>query len=72
MSERTFETTEAFRELINAMRELEDTFLFGDRAVEQDVSVNLSKSLSLKPPNNMFSFSKDKSIKFLIISSPTL
>ena len=39
MSERTFETTEAFRELINAMRELEDTFLVGDRAVEQDVSV---------------------------------
>jgi len=39
MSERKFETTEAFRELINAMRELEDTFLFGDRAVEQDVSV---------------------------------
>ncbi len=39
MSERKFETTEAFRELINAMRELEDTFLFGDRALEQDVSV---------------------------------
>jgi hypothetical protein len=39
MSDRKFETTEAFRELITAMRELEDTFLFGDRALEQDVSV---------------------------------
>lgn len=39
MSNRSFETTAAFREVIDAMRELEDTFLRGDRAVGQDMSV---------------------------------
>lgn len=39
MSERKFETTTAFRELIDTMRGLEESFLAGDRAVEQDVSV---------------------------------
>ncbi len=39
MSERTFETSAAFAELMQAMRELEASFLRGERALEQDVSV---------------------------------
>ncbi len=39
MKDRKFETTGAFRDLIDAMRGLEETFLTGERAVTQDVSV---------------------------------
>jgi len=47
MSERKFETTGAFRDLIDTMRALEETFLAGGQAVEQDVSV-----IRRKPPPN--------------------
>jgi len=39
MSERYFETTAAFASVIDTMREIESTFLSGERAVQQDISV---------------------------------